>query len=33
MRISEKGNEYEVLFYSEEAQKKVVEMIKEEVPV
>ena len=29
MRISEKGNEYEVLYYSEEAQRALLEMIKE----
>ena len=33
VKISEKGNEYEVLFYNEEAQRRVVEMIKEEVLV
>ena len=29
MRVSEKGNEYEVLYYSEEAQRALLEMIKE----
>ncbi len=32
-RISDKGREYEVLYYSQEAQRRVVEMIKEEVLV
>ncbi|MEY8533853.1 hypothetical protein AALH30_10050 [Blautia pseudococcoides] len=29
MRVSEKGNEYEVLYYSKNAQRALLEMIKE----